>query len=89
MIFAFIAQSKIPFLYHDDKTNDHVSTTNLIRILQYELLFLNIEIYYSNMGGMRCRMQSTMSRNLKYFVLLLHPALCMKLAVGQSDSKLT
>ena len=31
--------------------------------------------------------QSTMSRNLVYFVLLLCPALCMKLAGGQSGSK--
>ena len=33
--FIVFAQSEIPTLYHDDKTNDHVSTTNIIHQYVY------------------------------------------------------
>ena len=56
IVLFFFAQSEIYLatLYHDDKTNDHVSTTNIIHQYVYYNMYctLNIEIFiFVNMVG--------------------------------------
>ena len=75
------------------KTNDHVSTTNIIRILQYELLscmFLNIEIYYySFLANMCIRHEFTDTCRLHNFgALRLRAAVVVSVRVHSSQSGL-